>query len=206
MSFKSSWPAIALGAAALSLGAPAWATISLTDQGITYTLFESTVPKTGGLEDQFTLDITGINGATDPLGGRWGVGAFALGQPTPKGVTTGSLANFTFMMGGLSSMGCDGSGNFYCFKANTQPTGPALSPSTLSYTFDVTAKSASDWTGYDPEFKIQWIGTQTGKNGNSGYDLVSQPLTPNIVPLPATLPLLIGGIAALGFLRRRKPA
>ena len=192
---------IALGAVALSAGgAPLWAS-SLTDQGITYTLLESTVSGTNGLEDQFTLEITGINGPTDPLGGRYGVGAFALGQPTAKGAASGGgLSGFTFMMGGLSSMGCDGSGNFYCFKANTQPTGPALgSDSTLTFIFDVTAKSASDWVGYDPDFKIQWIGTQTGKNGNSGYDLVSQTLTPTVVPLPSSLALLLAGLAALGL-------
>lgn len=189
-----------LAAVATSAGTPSRAS-SLTVQGITYTLFESTVSGTNGLEDQFTLEITGINGSTDPLGGRYGVGSFALNQPVAKGVTTGSLAGFTFMMGGLNSMGCNGSGNFYCFLANTQPTAPALpSDSSLTFTFDVTAKSASDWTGYDPTFKIDWIGT------SNNYNLVSQTLTPTVVPLPATLPLLLGGLAALGFTGRRKSA
>ena len=63
-----------LAAVATSAGTPSRAS-SLTVQGITYTLFESTVSGTNGLEDQFTLEITGINGSTDPLGGRYGVGS-----------------------------------------------------------------------------------------------------------------------------------
>jgi hypothetical protein len=55
--------------------------------------------------------------------------------------------------------------------------------------------------GYNPDFKIQWLGSKSGK-----YDLVSQTLTPTAVPLPAALPLLLGGIAGLGFMRRRKAA
>ena len=36
--------------------------------------------------------------------------------------------------------------------------------------------------------------------------LYSQTLTPTAVPLPAALPLPLGGIAGLGFMRRRKAA
>jgi hypothetical protein len=65
----------------------------------------------------------------------------------------------------------------------------------------VTVAQAGDFAGYDPDFKIQWLGSKSGK-----YDLVSQTLTPAPVPLPAALPLFLGGIAGLGFMRRRKAA
>ena len=42
---------------------------SLTDQGITYTLLETTTANP--LVDQFSLNITGINGALDTEGGRY---------------------------------------------------------------------------------------------------------------------------------------
>jgi hypothetical protein len=210
MRIKSSWIAGALGTIAIAAGAPSWAsTISLSADGLTYTLYESVPvlnPITHQYSDQFTLDVTGINGASDTEGGRYGVNSLAFGQPTPKGVSTGSLAGFTFMMGGLSSMGCDGTGNFYCFLAKTAPGSPPLSAgSSLQYTFDVTLKSGDTFVGYTPDFKIEWLGTKS-KNGKSGYDLVSLPLTPNPVPLPATLPLLLGGLAAVSFLRRRRLA
>jgi len=73
--------------------------------------------------------------------------------------------------------------------------------SELKLTFDLTVAQAGDFAGYNPYFKIQWRGSKSGK-----YDLVSQTLTPSAVPLPAALPLLLGGIAGLGFMRRRKAA
>jgi hypothetical protein len=196
MSFKSSWIATILGAVAISAGAPSWA--SLVADGVTYTLFESTLSPT---EDQFTLDITGINGPSDTEGGRFGVNSFALSQPTPGSVAGGSLPGFTFMTGGLNAAGCNGTGNFYCFKANTAPTAPPLAAnSALSFTFDVTlnSNSAGGFADYNPDFKVQWLGT------NNHYDLVSETLTPTPVPLPPSLPLLLGAIAALGFIGRRK--
>jgi hypothetical protein len=196
MSSSSARIAAISGVIAITACAPSWG--SLVADGLTYTLLESALSPT---EDQFTLEITGINGPTDTEGSRYGVNSIAFTETSPAGsVVSGSLAGFTFMTGGLNAMGCDGSGNFYCFKADTKPGGPALpADSELIFTFDLTVAQAADFANYDPDFKIQWVGGKSGK-----YDLVSQTLTPTVVPLPATLPLLIGGIAGLGFLRRRR--
>ena len=195
--------AVILGAFAISACPPTWA--SLIADGVTYTLLQSTTgsPTT----DQFTLEITGINAPVigaqgDTEGGRFGVNSFAFNEPIPGSVVTGSLNGFTFLTGGLNAMGCDGKGNFYCFKANTAPGAPALpANSELQFTFDVTVAQAGDFANYDPTLKIQWLGSMPGK-----YNLVSQTLTPTPVPLPATLPLLFSAIAGLGFLGRRKTA
>jgi hypothetical protein len=194
--FRSSWiAAIVLGAIAVFAGTPARA--SLIADGITYTLFESVLSPT---EDQFTLDITGINSSTDTEGGRYGVNAIAFNDPQSMDVVSATAPpNFTTLIGGLNSSGCSMTGNFYCFMANTPPSGPTLGAnSSLSYTFDVTVNNAGDFAGYNPGFKIEWLGT------NTHYDLVSETLTPTVVPLPAGLPLLLGGIVGLGFMRRRK--
>jgi len=197
MGFKSSWIAVSLGAIAICVGMPARA--SLVADGITYTLFETALSPT---EDQFTLEITGINGPGDTEGSRFGVNSLAFNEPKPGSVLSGTMTGFTFMTGGLNAMGCDGTGNFFCFKANAAPTAPALAAnSELQFTFDVTVAQAGDFAGYNPALKIQWLG---GKSGS--YDLVSKTLTPTPVPLPAALPLLLGGIAGLGCMRRRKAA
>jgi hypothetical protein len=192
---KSTWIVALLGAMVLCAGAPAWALVA---DGLTYTLFESVVTPT---EDQFTLTITGINGPTDTEGGRYGVNSLAFNETSPSGsLVTGTLTGFAYMTGGLSAMGCDGSGNFFCFKANTAPTSPALpANSSLTFTFYLTVTDASAFNGYNPAFKIQWLGSKPGK-----YDLVSQTLTPTPVPLPAALPLLFGGVAGLRLMRRRR--
>jgi hypothetical protein len=194
MSFKSSSMVTMLGAIALLAAAPSWA--SLIADGVTYTLLESTLSPT---EDEFTLEITGINAPSDSEGGRYGVNSLAFTEPNPPGsVVSGSLSHFTFMTGGLNAMGCDGTGNFYCFKATTAPAAPALpANSALTFTFDLTVAQAGELVNYDPSFKIQWLGSKSGK-----YDLVSQTLTPIAVPLPAALPMLLSALAGLGFLGR----
>jgi hypothetical protein len=197
MGFKHSRIAVGLSAIAICAATPARA--SLVADGITYTLFETILSPT---EDQFTLQITGINGPSDTEGGRFGVNSLAFNEPKPGSVLSGTMTGFTFMTGGLNAMGCDGTGNFYCFKANAAPTAPALAAnSDLQFTLDVTVAKAGDFAGYNPDFKIQWLGAKSGK-----YDLVSQTLTPTPVPLPAALPLLLGGIAGIGCMRRRKVA
>jgi hypothetical protein len=197
MGFKSSTIAAFLGVIALSAGAPSWA--SLIADGVTYTLYEAVLSPT---TDEFTLVITGINGPGDTEGGRYGVNSLALSQPIPSSVVSGSMTGFNFMTGGLNAMGCDGTGNFYCFKAINAPAAPALSAnSQLTFTFDVTVAAAGDWANYNPDFKVQWLGSKPGK-----YDLVSQTLTPTPVPLPAALPLLLSALGGLGFMGRRKAA
>ena len=197
LGFRPLWAATIGGAIAISAGTPARA--SLVVDGITYTFFQSTISST---EDQFVLDISGINAATDTEGGRYGVNSLAFTEPSsPGSILSGTMSGFTFMTGGLNAMGCNGTGNFFCFEANTAPGAPALpANSTLQFTFDLTANQANDFAGYNPDFKIQWLGTK------SHYNLVSETLTPTLVPLPATLPLLLGAMSALGFIGRRRAA
>jgi hypothetical protein len=176
--------ATALGALALA-ATPAPA--SLMADGITYTLFETTTANP--LVDNFDLHITGINGASDTELGRSGVNGIAFGTSSINFASATAPAGFTFELGGLNSSGCNGSGAFFCFAANTTPpTSPALTAnSTLDFDFSVTVSSGT-FSGFADSFKIDWIGNK------NNYDLVSLPL-PATPAVPA--PLIGHGLLVL---------
>src|SRR3954452_9897492 len=131
--------ALLLSTAMLGLAsvAPASAAV-LISQGITYSLTENSI-SANDLTAFFTFTATGYNTASDQEGGvnagRSGVNAIAFNQPSKGTVTSGTMTSpsgFAFQLGGLSSSGCDGSGNFFCFDNTSIPPTPstALTPGT----------------------------------------------------------------------------
>jgi hypothetical protein len=192
------------------LGGTANATALVAD-GVTYTL---TAPSLSGSTEEFTLVISGINGAADTEKGRYGFDALAFNLPSHfLSATAVTPPSFTTSSGGLNSGGCDGSGNFFCFAGfeGSSTSGPALAAnSSLSFVFDV-ALSSGDFTTWTPDLKIDWLGTK------NNYDLVSKTITPGTgptppnpppvaVPEPSTLALLGGFLMVLFGFRRFKRA
>lgn len=189
------------GAAVVALMASIPAHATLIADGVTYTLTETALSAT---EEELTLKITGINGASDTEGGRSGVQSFAFTQPTS--FTSAAFVSATPVQGfhlskggGLNSSGCNGSGNFYCFYSTITPAStPALAAnSTISFVFDVFA-AAGSFTNYAPDLKINWVGSK------SNYDLVSKSITATPAPEPASVALLGAGLLGLRLVNRRR--
>lgn len=210
---KAKFLGLAIAAAGCVAALPAYA--SLSADGLTYTLTESTTANPS--VDDFALMITGINGTSDTEGGRYGVVAFAFNQPSGF-VSATAPSGFTYMAGGLSAGGCDGSGNFFCFSNGSSITqSPLAANSALTFDFSVDATSLSSWgsSGNPSDFKIAWDGNKSNGYGTdnfkSGYNLVSENLAPTPAPAPeidpasatAAMTLLAGGLALLRGRRRK---
>lgn len=187
---------------------------ALTADGLTYTLTAFTTANPD--VDNFALTISGINATTDTEGGRYGVLALAFNEPSGF-VSATAPSGFTSMGGGLDAGGCNGSGNFFCFKNSASITHSALAAnSTLTFDFSVDATSLSTWgsSNNPDDFKITWDGSKSKThNGKftSGYNLVSEDLTPTPAKAPeidpagaaAGLTFLAGGLAMLRGRRRK---
>jgi hypothetical protein len=173
----------ALLAAAL-LTVPAYA---VTADGITYTLENPN-------DNNFIVHITGINTIGDTEGGRASVNAFAF-STTGFNITGGTTPGGTFLVGGLNSTGCNGSGGFFCFDVNIPVAG-----STLDIPFHLDSTNLAGWAAATA-FKIDWIGSK------NNYDLVSAPFgvnTPSDVPIPGAVWLFGGALTGLALLRRKQ--
>jgi hypothetical protein len=197
----------------LLLGLPSAANANLIADGITYSLAETATANP--LVEQYTLTITGINGAADTEGGRSGINAIAFNPPA--NFVSASMVTpptgYTFVVGGLNSGGCDGNGNFFCFDNTSIPPTPATAfaaNSSQTFVMDVTTSAA--FVANTPAFKIDWVGSK------NNYDLVSLPLPPDgvgppppppppPVPEPGTLALfgsMLLGMAGVTSWRRRR--
>jgi hypothetical protein len=157
----------------------------------------------------FLLHITGINGASDTVGGRSAVNDFAIGGINDLNMPSGTSAFGTFQTGGLNSTGCNGTGNAFCFNGpatNTSPALPANSTLDISFTLNLASGNFLAWAAGAPDFKIDWLGSQ------NNYDLVSQNFvgsigpTPQITPtpLPGAVWMFGAGLGGLGLLMRRR--
>jgi len=210
--------AIAAGLA-MVLMTPAHA--DLIADGITYHLEEELISSTpGAIVEQFALKITGINvphvgSVGDTEGGRSGVEALNFDQPNNLvTVSMVSPSGYTYDPGGgLNSSGCHGTNadQFCLGNASIVPGAALPAGSSLVFVFNETISSGS-FSGYDPHFKINWVGSK------NNYDLVSDSVgtvqtdscpdcvVQPLIPTPEPASMLILGTSAIGlaWARRRR--
>jgi len=179
----------------------------LISQGVTYDL-QITSGSLNSTTASFNLRISGINGAADTEGGRYGVDDFAFSLPNHN-FSSATAAGFVMQLGGLNAGGCNGNGNdFFCFNG-TAPAGPALAAgSVINIPFSITL-SSGNFLNWDTHLKIDWEGSK-----RTNYDNVSKStngisaIEASPVPGPivgAGLPgLAFAGAGLVAWLRRRR--
>ncbi|HEY8152801.1 MAG TPA: PEP-CTERM sorting domain-containing protein [Myxococcota bacterium] len=107
---------------------------------------------------------------------------------------------WTTWMGGLNANGCSGSGSgFDCAYAGS--TGVAVPGGTYAWVFDLEMDTGTLFTTPDSSsIKARYIDEFGEKVG----DLVSENITLQVIPEPASAALLGGGLLALALARRRR--
>jgi hypothetical protein len=188
--------------------------IGTSTEGATFTV--TTVSNT-----EFLFDIKGISGFTGDWAASNGVtdlAAFAFtniagtaGGESAQRITLGSTPTnigspTAGAPGGLSSGGCDGSGNgYFCFDID--PGVDIAGLDELKFDITVTGGGAFDFSGSAPHLKIDWSGS-SDSDTHIG-DLYSHDLGVGTgVPEPATWTMMLVGAGMIGgaMRMRRKTA
>jgi PEP-CTERM motif len=189
MNIKQAMTAVAVAAAAIaSAPASAAADYSLLFQGVT---FEVDVLDS----DSLTLTMLNTDAATGDWTGITNLNAFQLkelGSFTAATATgPGAFVNVDSELNGSGCAGGSGGDLRLCFSGFT-----AVAPS-LSWTIDVTGGSLAIGSS-GPHLKVRF--------GNDSDDKVGSLLSLDIpaVPEPETYALMLAGLAAVGFVARRR--
>ncbi len=155
--------------------------------------------------DTFTLRITNADNANGDWAGVSALKSFEI-KDIGGEVTGATMLNssYSFASWGAanvnngvsgSGLGCTTGGtNGFCFSAGT----PVSLAHVMTWTFDVTGPSLDFVT--NPHLKLQFLdeANSTAKQGS----LLSQ-VIPSI-PEPSTYALMFAGLAAVGFMARRR--
>jgi hypothetical protein len=149
----------------------------------------------------YTIDTTGYNGGGTHLDT---VALKVSAQLTAASLVSapGGPSNWNEWMGGLNANGCSGSGSgFDCVAAKAVGTSPVVPGSVYTWVFDLTVANGALFTGTDAStVKARYVDNGGAKVGA----LVSEAITLEVVPEPATLALVLFGGSILAARRPQR--
>jgi hypothetical protein len=175
-----------------------------TCQGSIYTLDYggapiSTTADTGTFRITLTIDTSGYNGGGTKLNAvAVKVSSMLVGMSLYD--APGGAGAWTTWMGGLNANGCSGSGTgFDCAYAGN--TDVAVPNGTYAWVFDLEMDTGALFTTpFSSSIKARYIDNAGVKVG----DLVSEYITLQVIPEPASAALLGDGVLAIAIARRRR--
>lgn len=161
---------------------------------------------------EYVYDVT-VRNDTDDQDGLNSLTAFAI-NVDPDGVTAGTInTSSIFSFAGSSGNVGESLGTFeLCYEVDTNGNCLGNNPTDAlgegeSETFQLGFISTSELTFLDAFTRFQQVGANnegSAKIGNCDGPCDVPPGEPEVIPLPAGLPLLLGGVAVFGVVRRMK--
>ena len=158
------------------------------------------------------VDTTGFVGGGNTVLDNYWISQVAVKPASAITASSNLVASpgsaFTFVLGGLNSGGCNGSGSgFECATTNSiTAVGTGSNGGTYEWIFDTFVSNSNAWliAAGGASVKINFNGPNQPNGLLTSENITLQPFIPFLVPEPGTLALLGIGMLGAALARRRR--